>query len=120
MPTETPPATLQTMPNERRQVEMRLKHTVPLPSCCPVSKNPGPGSTLTVSYHAKTSVLEVYSLQRFIGRYVGGSPEGTRTMEAMIQEIAAACAAAVGVPVKVTARVRLQTGRLRIRCHASP
>lgn len=85
-------------------------HIIELPPCCPVSKNPRPGSTLTICYRPVGSVLEVGSLYAYIHQYKGGLRDETgtlvvRDMEGMISLIAAHCAQALRVPVSVCAQL---------------
>ena len=111
---------LVTMPNERPELRLYDRHTLPLPSCCPVSGNPQGGSSVSVSDRAGLRVLEVYSLTAYLQSFVGGHPSGVRTMEGMIQQIATDCAAAVGIRVRVRAQVLLQEGTLEFACEARP
>lgn len=97
---------LLTQPNTRT-VKLFQQHTLPLPSCCPVSGNPQVGSTITISYVPDTKFLEVYSLSTYISKFVGGY-ENVRDMEGMIQVIAHECATTIGVRVKVDAKIKLQ------------
>lgn len=85
-------------------------HTLAIPPCCPVSRNPRPGSTITISYRPHGTSLEVAALYAYIDQFDGGLKDesGTvivRNMEEMIQRIAIDCAAATGVPVGVTANL---------------
>lgn len=113
-------AVLRTMPNECPEVGLRERHTLALPACCPVSGNPHPGSRLTLSYRAKAAVLEVFSLRAYVDSYVGGRGE-VRSMEAMIQTIAADCAAVLGVPVVAVADLMLfPSQEMRLVCCARP
>jgi len=112
---------LTTMPNEERRVPMRMQHRLTLPVCCPVSRNPRPGSNIALSYLARDRVLEVFSLHQFINQFVGGHPDGTRNMEAMIQRITQACANAVGVKVRCEAYLALVPAQsMTLRCCAIP
>lgn len=97
------PDALPTLNDGRREV-----HILELPPCCPVSKNPRPGSTLLICYKPQESVLEVGALYAYIHQYRGGLRDATgaiiiRDMEGMISRIAQDCANAVGVPVSVCA-----------------
>jgi hypothetical protein len=79
-----------------------VSHTVDIPTCCPVSGNPRPGSTIRVSYLAYGVVMPVEDLVDMMAEYVGG--RGTiRGMEEMIQEIAQRCAKETGVKVHARA-----------------
>lgn len=109
---------LEVMPNEHPEVRCYSRHTLPLPSCCPVSGNPQPGSQVRITYRPQLSVLEVYSLTAYLAEYVGGHSNGVRTMEAMIQQIATDCADLLGVPVTVFAKVLLESGRLDLLARA--
>lgn len=95
------------MPNERRDVALRIENVLPIPPCCPVSGNPLEGSTLTIRYRPAEWVLEVYALKQYLQLYVGGHPDGTRNMEQMVAKIAADCAAVLGVTVFVYAHLLL-------------
>ena len=112
---------LATMPNEVAAVPMWVENSLELPRCCPVSKNPQPGSTLTLRYRARERVLEVYSLKQYIQQFVGGHPDGTRNMEAMIQNIAQTCANLLGTPVRACADLELMPyQKMRLVCTAKP
>lgn len=88
------PNGLATLPNERREVSLRVEHVLAIPRCCPVSRNPYPGSTVAIRYRAGERLLEVYALKRYIEAFRGGHPDGTRNMETMIEKIAHDCAEA--------------------------
>ncbi len=68
-----------------------------------MSKNPAPGSTIRISYRSSRHILEVFALNHYLRAFIGGHPDGTREMEAMIQKIALDCATALGVAVVVRA-----------------
>lgn len=87
-------------------------HTLEIPPCCPVSKNPRPGSTITISYHPCGSSLEIASLFAFIHSFRGGLYDVSgqllvRDMEGMILRIAEECAQVLGVEVAVAADLQL-------------
>lgn len=84
-----------------------VSHTVPIPECCPVSKNPRPGSTICVSYLPRDIVVPVEALEERVRGYVGGF-ESIRGMEEMIQDIARWCATETGVRVRVVADLVIQ------------
>ncbi len=97
------PETLPTVSDGRLEV-----HVLELPPCCPVSKNPRPGSTIMICYRPSGIVLEVGALYAYIHQYQGGLRDeaGTiiiRDMEGMVALIAQQCADAVGVAVSVSA-----------------
>lgn len=95
-------------------------HILPLPSMCPVSGNPQPGSTLFVLYKPQSAFLEVYSLHADVKEYIGGRPP-IRDMEGTIQQIAQDCADAIQTYVVVGAIIRLQRGdTMALMCSALP
>lgn len=99
--------------------------SVALPPCCPVSGNPRPGSTLTISYQPTCEVIDVLTLTRWVRSFRGGSPSGTRTMEAMIIDLAQMCADHTRVDVEAVAECLIDAGlperqRMRIECVAVP
>ncbi len=122
------PSGLRTMPRDYPVVVFASRHTVLLPeACCPVSKNPQVGSCLTLRYVPGDRVLEVYSLQALLKKFVGGylgSKCGTyppeRNMEGMVQLVAQMVGDALGVPVRFRACLFLDTGRLDITGVATP
>lgn len=94
-------------------------HILPLPSMCPVSGNPQPGSTLFVLYKPATAFLEVYSLRADVNAYIGGRG-AIRDMEGTIQAIAQDCANAIKTYVVVGAIIRLQRGdTMALMCSAT-
>lgn len=84
-----------------------VSHLVPIPECCPVSKNPKPGSTIRVSYLPKNIVVPVEALEERVRGYVGGF-ESIRGMEEMIQDISRWCADETGVAVRAVANLVIQ------------
>lgn len=108
---------LETLPFDAlARVSVVESHELELPPCCPVSKNPRPGSTFTICYTPKQQVLEVGSLYAYIYSFRGGlkGADGqivVRDMEGMIARIARDCAEALGVPVTVTAHLVLVPGQ---------
>jgi hypothetical protein len=112
---------LKTMPDERPEVDTWIENRVYLPRCCPVSKNPEPGSHLSLRYRVNGRVLEVFSLKAYIDSYVGGHADGTRNMETMIQKIAQECAAVLSVTVYARAFLLLRPGQeMRVSCTGRP
>jgi hypothetical protein len=98
-----------TLPNNTSGQRLFMQHEVDIPPCCPVSRNPRPGSTLTIVYRANVQVLEVASLYAYIHQFVGGLRDGSdallvRDLEGMLLRVAQDCAQALDVPVRVYAR----------------
>jgi len=84
-------------------ISTRIEHEASLPVCCPVSKNPRPGSVVRVGYAPTAGiVLPVENLAAMVAEYVDGLGS-IRAMEEMIQDIAKRCAATVQVAVSVKA-----------------
>lgn len=107
-------------PNLHATIPLFERHQLPLPRCCPISGNPQPGSTITISYRPKDKFLEVYSLRNYIDEFIGGH-EGVRDMEGMIQKIASDCCQTLGVYVRVDAQIILQDGdQMRLVAKARP
>src|SRR5260221_3490350 len=95
---------------------MMESHVLDIPPCCPVSHNPLLGSTITICYKPQMHVLDVLPLPAYIRSFVGGLRNAAgeievRDMEQMIQRIADDCCQAVGVPVRVYARLLLRPDR---------
>jgi hypothetical protein len=88
-------------------VQIFVSHSTPLPQCCPVSRNPLPGSNLTVCYQPNGIVFPVEDLADFVAEYVGGRGD-IRGMEEMIQELATRVRDVVGVPVRAYADLIIQ------------
>lgn len=102
-------------------------HVVPLPSCCPVSGNPLPGSSITMAYLPKDRVFPVEWLEDMIREYVGGHhSRNIRNMEEMIQDLAIRAVENVRVRIRVRADLLIsppQGGtvqRLHMTARASP
>lgn len=86
-----------------------IRHTIPLPQCCPISGNPMPGSKLTIEYAARRAVLPVEMLGDMVMEYIGGHAE-VREMEAMIQHIAKRLADYLQLPVFAEATLIISPG----------
>jgi NADPH-dependent 7-cyano-7-deazaguanine reductase QueF len=89
---------------------LQVVHTLDLPPCCPISKNPRPGSRIEIAYIPTGKSLEVASLFAYIHQFKGGlrNEEGqlvVRDMEGMLLRIANGCAQVTGVPVHLMAHL---------------
>lgn len=85
-------------------------HILDVPPCCPVSKNPRPGSKLIIRYKPAGKVLEVGALYAYLHQYKGGLKDESgnlivRDMEGMISLITQHCSEVLGVPVQVRANL---------------
>lgn len=111
---------LATVPNEQRCLWTKETHYLELPSCCPVSGNPIPLSTVKIIYEPNKVILEVESLRAYIDSFKGGRGE-VRSMEGMIQTIAQDAANVLGVYVKLKARLSLKGHQtMFLKCTAAP
>lgn len=109
---------LLTQPNERRCARMMESHVLPLSPACPISGNPQPGSSISITYSPADRILEVASLRAYVDSYTGGRGE-IRSMEGMIQAIAQDAANAVGVTVAIDADLIINPNqRMRLHCGA--
>ncbi len=95
---------LQTLPNATNGTLVE-EHTLAIPPCCPVSKNPVKAS-ITIRYLPIGHSLEVGSLFAYIHSFQGGLKDelGTivvRDMEGMVMRIKDDCEQALGVPVEI-------------------
>lgn len=114
-------ASLKTIADERPGVATWIENRVYLPRCCPVSKNPEPGSHLSLRYRVRGQMLEVFSLKAYIESFVGGHPDGTRNMETMVQKIAQECATLLGTTVYAHAFLLLRPDQeMRVTCKGKP
>jgi NADPH-dependent 7-cyano-7-deazaguanine reductase QueF len=81
------------------------EHTLDIPPCCPVSKNPQ-SATITIGYRPVGKSLEVANLLAYIYSFQGGLKDEcgvivVRDMEGMVTRICSDCERVLGVPVKV-------------------
>lgn len=103
--------TLQTIANNTTG-NMIEEHTLEIPPCCPVSKNPQSGSTLTIRYCPQGCSLEVGSLYAYVHEFRGGlrDEQGNllvRDMEGMLLRIAQDCSQALQTQVKLIAELNI-------------
>src|SRR6266487_326072 len=103
---------IETVAINRYGCGVTVELTADIPSCCPVSKNPFEGSTITICYQPAHRSIEIGAFKATLWQYRGGlyDDEGqllVRNMEDMICHIAGRCANAVGVQVEARARLCL-------------
>lgn len=117
---------MKTQPITDINVIQRERHILEVPRCCPVSKNPLPGSTITISYIPKGIVLEVASLKGYIHRFVGGLRDAdnnvtVRSMEDLVVRVAKDASRILGVKVIVYAKLLIAPEqKMQIRTIAYP
>lgn len=105
---------LAVLPNPDSAPYTQISITMPLPSLCPVSRNPQEGSSITITYIANRYLLEVYSIMAYLKTFTNGKQDGDtfiREMEQTIQVIAQHAAAVLLADVEVVAHVVLQHGQ---------
>lgn len=110
---ERPADLLRTIANAHPELPTVVEHVLELPELCPKTRNPAPGSTLTLRYAAAGRLLELFSLDRYVDAFVGHTV--VRDMEVFVQVTAQDAANAAGVTVTATADVGLVGLRQRQR-----
>lgn len=107
--------------NPNPQLETENEHILDLPELCPASRNPAPGSTLSVAYTPGERFLELFSLDAYVLAFTAHPV--VRDLELFVQTVAEDCAAVLEQPVTVTAHFRLnmvrQSQRITVRVRPS-
>ena len=99
---------------------MMETHIFAIEGCCPMSKNPLPGSTIKITYRPESLILEVAALRAYIDSYIGGRGE-IRSMEGMIQQITQHCANATQVHCRVIAELKINPSQeMHLVCSSDP
>jgi len=111
---------LETIANAYPALATRVRLTYPFAQLCPVSGEPQPGSTISISYAAEAQLLETKALGRYLASFAGENPHGVRDLEEAAQVIAQQCAAALGAAVLVTARYLLHSGEMEVEVRGVP
>jgi len=112
----SPKAVIQTVDNPNPEMPMAQRHIVKVPALCPITGNPQPGSTVTVTYLPGPKLLELYALTDYVRGYIGH--QTIRDIEHFAQTLAQDCADQLGVAVSVRTHFVLdidQIVQLRIR-----
>jgi 7-cyano-7-deazaguanine reductase len=115
-----PAAMLASIPNAYPALTMRVRLTYPFAQLCPVSGEPQPGSTITISYNAGALLLETKALQHYLASFAGENPHGVRDLEQAAQVIAQQCANVLGTSVYVQADYYLSVGKIEVEVEAGP
>jgi NADPH-dependent 7-cyano-7-deazaguanine reductase QueF len=105
---------LETIPNKYPQLTTRVSMTYPFAQLCPVSGEPQPSSTLTISYDAGACLLETKALRRYLDSFAGENIHDVRDLEEAAQVIAQACANTLDAPVVVRAHYELLIGSMDV------
>ena len=115
-----PTALLATIPNGYPALTTRVRLTYPFAQLCPISGEPQPGSTITISYNAGALLLETKALRQYLASFAGENPYGVRDLEQAAQVIAQACADLLGIRVDVSALYHLNIGEMEVEVEAEP
>ena len=100
--------------------DLNMTHICNIPSpCCPISKNPKAGSTISFTYKPNGWVVEVYSLQQLVMCFVGGYPgndfyPAERNMEGMCQLQCRMVADAISIHVSYLANINQDCGGMKL------
>jgi NADPH-dependent 7-cyano-7-deazaguanine reductase QueF len=112
-------AIIKTVDNQNPAMSMAQRHIVNVPALCPITANPQPGSTLTVTYLPGAKLLELYSLTEYVHHFIGHKT--VRDIEHFAQVLAQDCADALGVSVCVRAHFVLHLDQIvKLRIKAIP
>ena len=114
----TPTALLATIPNGYPALTMRVRLTYPFAQLCPISGEPQPGSTITISYNAGALLLETKALRQYLASFAGENPHGVRDLEEAAQVIAQQCADTLHTSVQVQAAYLLNIGMMEVEVEA--
>ena len=109
-----------TIPNGYPSLSMRVRLTYPFARLCPISGEPQPGSTITISYDAGALLLETKALQRYLASFAGDNSQGVRDLEEAAQVIAQQCADILRATVLVVAQYHLHVGGMEVEVRANP
>jgi hypothetical protein len=108
------------MPCELHGGSMIMTHLCNIPApCCPVSKNPKSGSTISFTYTPNSWVVEVYSLESLLKQFQGGYKGNNhypaeRNMEGMCQLLCKMVSDALGIEVSYRADINLDCGGMTL------
>lgn len=89
--------------NNYPNLSMKISNTIELPILCEMSQNPKKGSTLTVHYKAKETILELFAFENYIKGFIGH--QTVRDIEYLAQVIAQECHLALNTEVTVEANI---------------
>jgi NADPH-dependent 7-cyano-7-deazaguanine reductase QueF len=111
---------LETIPNKYPKLTTRVSLTYPFARLCPVSGEPQPSSTLTISYDAGACLLETKALRRYLDSFAGENVYDIRDLEEAAQAIAQVCADTLTVQVVVRTHYELLIGSMDVEVIAAP
>lgn len=111
---------LVTIPNGYPTLFMRVRLTYPFAQLCPISGEPQPGSTITISYTAGAMLLETKALRQYLASFSGENEYSVRDLEEAAQVIAQQCANVLQVRVGINAQYHLTIGDMEVEVQADP
>lgn len=111
---------IETIDNKYAHIATRISLTYPFVGLCPVSSEPQPSSTITISYQAGAKLLEMKSLRTYIKSFAGENVYGVRDLEEAAQVIAQACAQVLGTQVVLSAHYELREGSMDVEVIVQP
>ncbi len=111
---------LETILNNYPQLTMRVSLSHPFARLCPISGEPQPSSTITITYEAGACLLETKALRRYLDSFAGENEYGIRDLEEAIQVIAQSCADVLVVQVIARAHYELSVGSMDVEVTATP
>jgi 7-cyano-7-deazaguanine reductase len=115
-----PTSLLATIANANPALTMRVRLTYPFTQLCPISGEPQPGSTITISYTAGALLLETKALRQYLASFAGENPHGVRDLEQAAQVIAQQCADILHTRVDLSALYHLHIGEMQVEVQAEP
>lgn len=119
-PQPVPAAFLDTISNGYPALTMRVRLTYPFAQLCPISGEPQPGSTITISYNAGAFLLETKALRQYLASFAGENVHGVRDLEEAAQVIAQQCANILHTSVHIHATYHLNIGKMDVEVEAEP
>jgi 7-cyano-7-deazaguanine reductase len=103
---------LKTIENPKISKLTKQTHEVNVPALCPKTGNPISGSTFTIAYTPKDTILELYSINEYIASFIGSNE--VRDLELFTQIVARDCRALLEVEVNVIGKFVLNIGQVVI------
>ena len=115
-----PASLLMTIPNKYPTIPTHIRLTYPFAQLCPISGEPQPASTITISYDAGTCLLETKATRTYLASFAGENRYGVRDLEEAAQLVAQHCADLLGIQVQVRAYYLLQLEEMEVIVTAEP
>ena len=100
---EKEPRLLATIKNPYPTMTTVIAITHPFEKLCPMSGEPQVGSTVSIRYIARETLLETKSVRAFLASFINENPYAIRDLEEAVQFIARTCSEAIYADVTVEA-----------------